>query len=615
VSWAPAALIVATVAFDPWGWASFGPVKWALVTTLTAVSVAVLLMRPALLLHVPSALAWTGFLAWGVVASVFAVDSFHTWFGTPDRHLGLVAWVCFGALFVVGQNVSTRPNPTVVLRAATAAALLIGGYVLLELVDAAPVELTLGTSRAGGPFGSPAYLGAACALLVPLVIGYGFEASGPWRWAAAAGAGVGLVAAVASQTRAGWVGLLAAGFVSAPAWFGWMRRRWRVAAAAVAMLAVLIAATPVGSRIGDLAEGSGRGRIDEWQVGAAALVAHPIVGAGFEGYRIVFPDHVDADYERRYTRRVMPDRAHNGILDVGVTAGLPGAAVYVAGAVWLVGRSIRAARTRRPWLVGLGAAVAGYAVQQQFLFPLAEIDGVFWLLAGVLIAATGPDQLTRLRTLRGVWIVPLIVAGAAAAWGTFDVVADHRAGAALDECCTRGTEMPLRDAEAAMDLRPDSIRYPVVAASIAASDGSAAGLAVAADYLDRALDMSPRDQTLRAERAAIRLDLARATRDTSLLAATVADWESLVADDPYNARNRLELGLAYAVAGRSDDAEAQWLVALDLAPRSTAPAANLAGLYLDQGRRAEAEAMVDVVRSIDPEAAALAELEARLTVP
>ena len=70
--------------------------------------------------------------------------------------------------------------------------------------------------------------------------------------------------------------------------------------------------------------------------------------------------------------------------------GLPGLIAYLAAAGFLINRSLQAVKNPRPLLVGFGAAVIGYLVQQQFLFPIAEIDILFWLFAGIVVAGTGP---------------------------------------------------------------------------------------------------------------------------------------------------------------------------------------------------------------------------------
>jgi len=615
-AWALAALVVgAAAAFDPGGWAVFGPVKWAFVTTLTLLALALLAFGGPFEVHRASGLAWAGFLAWGVAVSVAALDPLSTWIGTPDRHLGLVAWALFAAAFLAGQAVTGDGAVQLLLRAATVALVLAGGYAVLELAGAAPVDLAVDSSRLGGPFGSPAYLGAACALLLPIVVGAAVDGMGAraWRIAAVAGAVLGAVAAAGSQTRAAWVGLAVAAAFTLPRWWGWLHRTWLIGVAAVAVLAVTLAITPLGGRavsVFNPNDATTRGRLDEWRVGVAVLAAHPVSGVGFEGYRIAFPEEVGAGYERRYGRQYLPDRVHNGALDVGVTTGIPGLLLSLAAVVWLAGRAWRATRRGAPWLVGVGAGVVGYLAQQQFLFPLSEVDPVFWVFAGVLVAATGPGTGTtvlRLPRLAG-WL-GLGLAGAVLVAGGLDVAADHAIERALSASAAGDHVAARQAADEAHRLRPDSFRTWFTGAAVAASAGD---LDLALDRIDHSLDLSPRDPRLLATRAGFLLDRARRSGTEEEVAAAVAAWEERVAGDPNNADNHLQLGLAELLSGDTSGAETAWFTAEDLAPSSPVPAANLAVLYLDTGRIDDAVAALARARAVDPDHPTLDEIQRRI---
>lgn len=608
-AWLAGALLAGTLAaFDPGGFAAFGPVKWALATTLTLALAAAVLAGPGqAALHRESAYGWVAFLAWGALAAAWGVDPLHAWLGTPDRHLGWLAWTLFGLAYATGQQLDDPGSRRVVLRAAVGAALAVGGYALAEIAGLEPVELLVESGRLGGPFGSPAYLGAAGTLLLPVAAGLALDGDerGGWRWAALAGAALLTVAVLGSQSRAALVGLAAAGLVLAPRWWPSVRRRWWVAGAAAVLVAVLVGLTPAGDRLVatfDFDDPGTRGRLDEWRVAAAALADRPLLGAGFEGYRIVFPEHVDAGYERRYTRRTTPDRAHNGALDVGVAAGLPGVLLYLAAAGFLGRRACRAAGGPA-WLAGVGAGVAAYLVQQQFLFPLAEVDPAFWLLAGVLVGATGTRALALPagRAAAGVAALAAVVALTA---GALDVLADRDAAAAL------GSDDPARAlavADRAASLRPDSIRYAFLASTVAARQGPQLAL----PRLENALALSPRDPILRAAGARYLADLAALTGAPDDLDDAITAWSALVAYDPNNAAYRLQHGVVLARAG-DPSAEVEFLAAEDLAPASPVPAVNLAVLYLVDGRRVEAAAAAERARAIDPEAPGLAEVDARL---
>jgi hypothetical protein len=397
----------------------------------------------------------------------------------------------------------------------------------------------------------------------------------------------------------------------------WVRRSWPGIASILAVLVIIAVVSPVGSRVTssfDFGEGTARGRLDEWQIGAAVAVNHPVTGVGLEGYRIAFAEGVDADYERRYTRRTMPDRAHSGPLDIAVTTGLPGMALYLAATVFLLRRAVRGLVVGPAWVRGVAAGVVAYLAQQWFLFPIAEVDPVFWLFAGLLVAALPVGSTARVTPPRWLWGALTVIAAATLLAGSLDVIADHYVADGVDELTKGNVPEGLLAGDQAAFIRPDSIRYHLMAAAIAAESRSPEGYRAAVHRLDAALDISPRDPILLAEHASFNLRLAQAARDVPTLHAAIAEWKALVAADPVHARYRLELGNGHAIAGNSVEAEEQWLAAADLAPQSTTPLTNLVSLYIDLERMAAATEMLERARLVDPTAPEIDRL-ARLITP
>jgi O-antigen ligase len=590
---AAAALVVgAVLVFDPFGWAAFGPLKWAAVSTLALAASATKWLRP-FERHSWSTLAWIAFLGWGAVCAATGLDPLYSWIGTPDRHLGWLAWLIFGLTFLVGQNLVGQG--LLMARAATISTAGLALYCLLELADLAPIELASESARVGGPFGSPAYLGAACSLLLPITAGLAADAAENKRWRLAAGLGLagGLVAVVASQTRAAWIGIAVSAMVMGPLWWPKIRSRWwMVAAAAI----VVVTVTPIGPRIVAVFAEDAQGRVDEWRMGVAVVADNPLLGVGPEGYRIAFPSVVDAEYERRYTRQAAPDRAHNGALDTAAMFGLPGLIAYLAAAGFLIRRSGQAVKSQSPLLVGFGAAVIGYLVQQQFLFPIAEIDVIFWLFAGIVVASTGPlGSVEKPPVLVGIVLGSMAVVTLIG--GTLDVLADHRVLEAQ-----RQPEVASTATDRATTLRPDSIRYWLAAADARAADGE---LQAAGGRIDRALSVSPLDPILLAAKGRILLGIADSTGSDDDIDRAVAFYEELLAVDPHNGQNQLRAGTGLVLAGEFEDAERAFLAAADLAPSSSVPFSNLARLYLASGDLDDAVDAYHRALLIDPTAPGL----------
>lgn len=576
-AWFLSALIIGTVAVDPFGFAPFGPIKWVIVTT-AAFGALWMAIAAKLQVHRPSLWGWLAFLSWGLAASVMALDPVHTWIGTPDRRLGLLTIAGFMAAYFAAQGLRSRGITTL------SRSFVIGIWTMvliagIEAAGALSAPFDFPGSRLGGPFGTPAYLGAALVLFLPIVFAIGPSLEGrAWQMAARFGAIGGVVVLLGTQTRGALVGGAAAAAITYPAWARWATVNRMPLAALVVVSVVMLSFSNLGSRLVDAAnftDGAAAGRLAEWSTGIDAIGTSPLHGVGFEGYRVTFPQVVSVDYVRAYGREFATDRAHNGLIDVTIWSGLVGGAFYLAAMGFLLRRAWQASRLGDPWLIGVAGAVVGYVVQQQFLFPVAEIDGAFWVAAGVLVAHTQPAMASRTlpRTAR---YVALLVAAGVATFGMTDLAADH--------LVNRGSSEDLSGYEAAVGLRPESIRYQLLASN------ANPNLDPAIYHIEQAHAVSPGDPIIAIRRAELLSIRASLTGEAPDLAGALAAWRELATTDANHPTVQLALGAAEILAGNEAEAEATWKQAEILAPLSPEPAHNLAILYRSQGRDAEAEA-------------------------
>jgi Flp pilus assembly protein TadD len=336
------------------------------------------------------------------------------------------------------------------------------------------------------------------------------------------------------------------------------------------------------------------GRLDEWTLASRVIADRPLFGAGPEGYRIVAGKHVSVEYEQDYGRAVIPDRAHNGLLDLGVSGGVPALLAYGA-LLFLVGRRVFAVlRAGTALHAGVAVGLVAYGAQQQFLFPLTEIDPVAWLLAGVVVAAAQPERPVRCRLPRLTAMIPLTLCAAALLFGMRELWGDRQVEAAVQQLATASTrgdvDAAIGHAERAVDQRPDILRNRIALSRTLSASGTIAGLDAAIAALAGALDWSPRDPVVAKERASLLSSKAASTGDSTNQQAALDAWTDLAANDPNNAAVLLELGVAQAVVGDSASARTSWERAAMLAPRSPVPLINLARLATIEGRTADAEA-------------------------
>lgn len=575
-------VLALSLSFDPWGWAPFGPTKWMLLGALVPVSVALI---PRWSFHRLSAICWGGFLVWVGIAAFAGSDTLHAWLGTPDRRFGFLTLALIGACYLVGQQLGDPQSIRLLSRSVVIAVIGIGVYTVAEVLGRAPVDLA--GVRPGGTFGNASYLGGALVLMLPVVFESIRSENSWWRWASGGGFGLGSFALVVSESRAALVGVVVA-FL----FIGWVHRRslsvpWVAVGASV--LVVLICFSPAGGRIREIfqSEASARGRVSEWSIALRVIGEDVVMGHGPEGYRIVFPSHVDEEYEREFGRRVTPDRAHMGALDMAAVAGIPALALYLTAGVFVLRRA-RVALLSRAHLRGIAVGVVGYLGQQQFLFPVFEIEPVMWLFVGLLVTTTSVSTVTWESPAWWRTVIASLCILALGA-GILEVTADRLALDAYE------SQVPTVDADRAFDFRPDSIRYGFISAVVARRFGDLEG---AIQRIDAALRLSPGDPALLAIEASLLIELAQSTGNGAQALATA---KRMVEDDPNNADNRLRMGLAYYLAGDLSKAEDEFRRSAYLGPRSVVPLVNLAALYLEQGRREEAAEAVAMASSIDSE--------------
>jgi O-antigen ligase/Flp pilus assembly protein TadD len=593
-TWLLAGLVaLPIVVFDPFGWAAFGPVKWAAVSALVPALGAVMAARRGIGMPRPWAIGWALLLFWAALSAWRGLDPLSAWIGTPDRRLGWWALCLFAITFSIGATLPTRWAIPLVLRSASVATLGVGVMAVAEFAGLSVAPS--GSGRLGSTLGSAAYLGAALTILVPLTVGTALSATEDrrWRLMATTASVLGVVALVGSQTRAALVGLAVAGLVALPRLVPRLSAR-PLAVGAVALAAVgLLALSPLGERA---LEGSSR--TDEWAQAIGVIGGHPVLGTGPEGYRIAFPGVVDAEYERAYGREVIPDRAHNGVLDVAAALGLPGAVLYLAAV---------AAILRRGWWqrggsveqTAVAAAAIGYLAQQQFLFPLAEIDPLLWLIVGILFS--NPDVIRPRPPIAGALAAVAVLSLLA---GVADVAADRSMAAGLD-----GDPVA---AERATELRPDSFRTWLIASNVASRGGDVASLERALDRIDTALTLSPADPRLGQIHAQYLGNLAALTGLSGDGAIARDAWEELARSDPNNAAVLTGLGAARALTGDAAGAERAYVLAASLAPDDAGPLVTLARLQLATGEPTDAVETLRRARAVDPLADGLDELEASL---
>ncbi len=409
---AVATLVVALpLVVTPWGEDGYNLVKaltmYALagLAALAWIGARLTTGQPKWRVTVAEVAAWA-FLLTALLSSATSVNARLSLFGAPGRYEGLFAFWAYISLLLVGVHFFGSPHGvrSLAATAGVAAAMTIGyGILQVFIPPLFPGEAFirdwyggLGMPRVPSTLGSPVVFGGYLTVMIPLLLALAASAAGKSRVFWQAAAGLGYVAAVFTLTRAAWLGIATGTVILA---VGGEGRQFRRVVAGAVVCAVLVAgillltavgsSEPVGSRVAssvDPSTGSLVQRLYLWEHTVALIRARPWLGWGLETLSEVFPYDRPALVRLFGLRPVIIDKAHNDVLQMAASVGVPGAVAYVA--MW-AGAVIAAVRlTRResgsPRLLAAGwlAALIAYLVQVQFSFSTVALAPIVWLLAG-----------------------------------------------------------------------------------------------------------------------------------------------------------------------------------------------------------------------------------------
>jgi len=416
MQWVRAAGLMLVVAVplvvSPWGRDAYSQPKALVLYGVAAamvvgwVALRITAGRAAWVLTLPELALWAFFLA-VLISSSTSVHPRLSFFGAPARYEGLFTVASYLVLFFVGvQFFGSRAHfrPLAVWTCSIAALVTIYGLLQLVVPPLFPGEAFtrawyggLGIPRIVSTVGGPIVFGGYLVFVLPLIIalaatGHGVNAAIWLLFACLA-----LMATAFTLTRAAWLAaavgittlLIAAGRQV------WQRRPEVVVVLAVAVIAsavmlVSVVGTPeqIGSRVAAAANlaGSAAQRLFIWERTLQLIRARPLAGWGLETLGEVFP-YNPSDLEAHFgPRPVIIDRAHNDLLQMAVSVGVPGATAYAVFWGLVVVSAVRLWRRSGGGLRLLAAgwlgAIVAYLIQVQFSFSAVALAPIVWLLAG-----------------------------------------------------------------------------------------------------------------------------------------------------------------------------------------------------------------------------------------
>lgn len=417
-------------------------------------------------------------LGWFMLSTAFSVHMPTSILGKYGRYDGLLTFLSYLALFWVAfQHDWTQRDVSWLVTAALAGAGLVSIYALPQAVGLEFVNwgnVTFESNRAFSTFGNPSLLAGYLVLVLFTALGWGLRGA-ILGWSVGALSGVALLVTL---TRGGWlaaaVGLafLVAGLIRA----GRFRFAWKTVATVLVLLFVVglavitFSATRPGavslpnrlrqvtSQGGTVAE-----RFEIWKAATGATMARPLLGWGPDNFRVAFAEHKTPRYVRTSGPAQLQDNAHNYLLQLAVTSGIPAAVlftVFLTWSIWVI--TTRALASKNLLMLGVAAGLVGYAID--ILFTVNVVGGafLFWLLLGMALSRSTPFgggvAVAKLyRTIAVVILLPVALVLAVAP--TFEFAADYYRTRAVSIVTSVSLAAALPDFEQAFALNPWLDRY------------------------------------------------------------------------------------------------------------------------------------------------------------
>lgn len=278
-------------------------------------------------------------------------------------------------------------------------------------------EMPFGSNRIFATFGNPTYLATFLAAALPLAIAAASERLPRHRVPGLIGSALIGIALVLTFTRSAWI----AAVIELPVLYFVLRSfrpRGRstqivfglLIFSALAAFILAVSATGASEAIPRLkasfnvAEGSAGSRVKIYETAAAVIADKPFFGVGPDRFRFGFAVHKPAEYVIKEMHPKTPDDAHNYLINMAATAGLPASVVFMFFLVLTWAASWRQAGKKddnhvwtKVWLVSAAGALTA------LMFTPSEPGGTFWIWFGLGAGASSWMTQAQEKRRKDVW--------------------------------------------------------------------------------------------------------------------------------------------------------------------------------------------------------------------
>lgn len=315
-------------------------------------------------------------------------------FGEARRAEGFFSLFSYAALFFFSQDFLKEERwRRIALISLILAGTIVAAYGVLQAagLEILPRDsIRFNWDRSFSTIGNPVFLGSFLLLLLPLPLYFFPQAGAVGKIFSAAASLFFFAALILTGSRGAWLGLL---FLLG-LFFSLQKNRFlrRTFFATAIVLFIFLAlyvnfsgmsfSERIEQAFSDSAGNTLLQRFYIWRTALVPFFERPLFGWGPDSFGDAFPQNAGEESLKTFGSFVYVDKAHNDLLQVGVTLGFVGLMAYL----FLLGRFFLLALRERQhddFLVFSLPALVGYWISLELSFSVVSVAPIFWVIMGM----------------------------------------------------------------------------------------------------------------------------------------------------------------------------------------------------------------------------------------
>jgi len=323
-------------------------------------------------------------------------------FGDYTRFEGFFTYLAYVSLFIVAGQLAWNNQRIIYLAyflvtgASIVSAIGILQYFGYNIIS---VNAHFNIHRSSGMFGNPSLLAGYLVLVFPVSLALFFRARDSIITALLGLASLLIfIATMTSFTRGGWLAILLTTLI----FFIWSRKNWfqkkaKIIAVIFTMLStilLLLVYTSTASSEINLVDriksatqpssGSLGTRWEIWRGSLELIKERPLLGSGPDTFALVFPRHKSAKLTASQSYHELNDNAHNYLLQIAVTLGIPALLIFIFIFVRSLSISGKGLDEESSLIYrGLLVGVLGYLITVSFEVAIIGATFIIWIIFGI----------------------------------------------------------------------------------------------------------------------------------------------------------------------------------------------------------------------------------------